>query len=58
MNPDRFLMLIVTVGTFLVLYLLIFFTIPEKNIQVFLSIASFMLGYYFGSSARKGVSND
>ena len=45
------LMALSTIGTFVILILLIFNPLPEKNAQIFLSIATFLLGYYFGSSA-------
>lgn len=47
------LMLLATSGTLLLLVLLIFNEIPKENAQIFLAIATFMLGYYFGSSANK-----
>jgi hypothetical protein len=53
-NP---LMLIATLGTFLLLGLLIFFPIPDANAQIFLATSSFVLGFYFGSSVNKPRPN-
>ena len=47
------LMLIATVGTFALLAGLMFFPLPDKNAQTFLALASFVMGFYFGSSVNK-----
>ncbi len=47
------LMLIATLGAFILLGLLLFYPIPDKNAQIFLAIATLALGFYFGSSANK-----
>jgi len=50
---NSWLMLIATVGTFILLALLLFFPLPDKNAQTFLALASFIMGFYFGSSVNK-----
>ena len=52
-NPA--LMMVATIGTFILLVLLIFFPIPDKNAQTFLALATFMLGFYFGSCLNKSA---
>jgi hypothetical protein len=50
---NGWLMLVATIGTFILLVLLIFNPLPEKNAQIFLAISTFVLGFYFGSSVGK-----
>ena len=38
---------------FAILIMLIFYPIPDKNAQIFLAIAGFVMGFYFGSSTNK-----
>lgn len=47
------LLFIATLGSFILLGLLIFFPLPDKNAQTFLALASFVMGFYFGSSVNK-----
>lgn len=50
---NSMLMLIATVGTFLLLYLLMFWAIPKDNAQVLLAIVGPTIGFFFGSSINK-----
>lgn len=50
MRYNQTLMLIATIGSFILLTLLLFFPLPDKNAQTFLALASFVMGFYFGSS--------
>lgn len=47
------LMIIATVGTFILLYLLMFVNVPKDNAQILLAIVGPTLGFYFGSSVNK-----
>ena len=47
------LMMLATVCTFLLLGMLMFFPIPDKNAQIFMAVSGIALGFYFGSSVNK-----
>ena len=53
MKNNPALMMVATIGSFGLLTLLIFFPLPDKNAQTFLALASFVMGFYFGSSLNK-----
>jgi hypothetical protein len=56
MQFDKTLLtLIATVGTFVLLVLLMFQPLPKDNAQIYLAVITFLLGYYFGSSNRTAV---
>ena len=50
---NSWLMALATVGTFLLLYCLMFFNVPKDNAQILLAIVGPTLGFYFGSSVNK-----
>jgi len=50
---NSLLMLIATIGTFALLYLLMFFSVPQDNAQILLAIVGPTLGFFFGSSVNK-----
>jgi len=50
---NSLLMLIATVGTFILVYLLMFVEVPKDNASVLLAITGPALGFYFGSSVNK-----
>ncbi len=49
------LMVIATIGTLGILYVLLFKEIPKDNITVLLAIGGPLLGFYFGSSVNKST---
>jgi len=53
MIPNDKLMAGATIGTFLLLIVLIFAPLPDKNAQIFQAIVMLMLGFFFGSSINK-----
>jgi hypothetical protein len=53
---NSMLMLIATVGTFILLYLLMFFAVPDNNAQILLAIVGPTLGFFFGSSVNKAAT--
>lgn len=58
---NSFLMLIATVFTFMILILMIFKQVPTGNKEIVLAFGSFVMGFFFGSSAtkqRKELPND
>lgn len=50
---NSFLMLVATVFTFAILVLMIFKQIPTENKEIVLAFGSFVMGFFFGSSATK-----
>lgn len=50
---NSLLMAIATIGTFILLYLLMFVAVPKDNSTVILAIVGPTLGFYFGSSVNK-----
>lgn len=50
---NSLLMAIATIGTLLLLYLLIFYEVPKENTTIILALTGPMLGFYFGSSVNK-----
>ena len=50
---NSLLMLIATVGTFILLFLMMFYAVPKDNAQILLAIVGPTLGFYFGSSVNK-----
>lgn len=57
MQLDKSILLMVaTVGTLALLGLMMFFPIPKDNAQIFLAVATFLLGYFFGSAINRTAS--
>lgn len=50
---NSLLMLIATIGTFILIYLLMFVPIPPDNGQILMAISGLALGFFFGSSVNK-----
>lgn len=53
MDASEYNKRLVTFGTLIILLIMMFQEIPKDNQQIFLAVATFMLGYYFGNSADK-----
>ena len=57
-NPKQSVELVrlVTLGTFGLLYLMYFQTIPKDNAQMFQTIVLLMLGFFFGAQYTKATN--
>lgn len=53
MIKNSILMLIATIGTFCLLFLLMFFAVPKDNTTILLAVIGPVLGFFFGSSINK-----
>ena len=53
MDKNAWLMGIATVASFVLLGLLLFFPIPDKNVQVFIFLAGLVCGFFFGASIKQ-----
>ncbi len=54
MKNDK-LMILATVASFGLLYVMVFVPIPEKNVQVFVFLLGLVCGFFFGGAIKQAT---